>query len=60
MPVTEPRLIADLVRETGQRLGLTQEQFAVKLGVSYQSVNQWENDGLSLYRLRSRRRARWP
>lgn len=42
MPVTEPPLIAELVRETQQRLGLTQEQLAQELGVYYQSVNRWE------------------
>lgn len=34
---------AELVRETRHRLGLTQAQLAQKLGVSYQSVNRWEN-----------------
>lgn len=43
MSVTEAVEIADLVRETRQHLGLTQEEFALKLGVSYQSVNRWEN-----------------
>jgi len=43
MPRTELKEIAFFVRETRQRLGLTQEQFALKLGVSYQSVNRWEN-----------------
>lgn len=43
MSVTESPVIADLIRETRQRLGLTQEQFARQLGVSYQSVNRWEN-----------------
>lgn len=43
MSVTEAAEIADLVRETRQHLGLTQEEFALKLGVSYQSVNHWEN-----------------
>ena len=32
--------IADLVRETRGRLGLTQTELAQKLGVSYQSVNR--------------------
>ena len=41
--VTQQLEIATLVRETRQRLGLTQEQFALKLGVSYQSINRWEN-----------------
>lgn len=41
--MTKLPLSAELVRETRQRLGMTQKQFAVKLGVSYQSVNRWEN-----------------
>lgn len=43
MPVTESPETAALVRETRQRLGLTQTQFAQILGVSFQSVNRWEN-----------------
>lgn len=43
MLMIEPPLIAELVRETRQRLGLTQEQFALHLKVSYQSVNRWGN-----------------
>ena len=43
MPVSDPLEIAALVRETRFRLGLTQAQFAEKLGVSFQSVNRWEN-----------------
>ena len=35
--------LANLVRETRQRLDLSQVKFAVKLGVSFQSVNRWEN-----------------
>ncbi len=35
--------LADLVRETRQRLNLSQGKFAAKLGVSFQSVNRWEN-----------------
>ncbi|HEY9663742.1 MAG TPA: helix-turn-helix domain-containing protein [Allocoleopsis sp.] len=34
---------ANLVRETRQRLNLSQEKFAATLGVSFQSVNRWEN-----------------
>lgn len=34
---------ATLVRETRQRLGLSQAKFAATLGVSFQSVNRWEN-----------------
>lgn len=35
--------LADLVRETRHRLELSQAKFAAKLGVSFQSVNRWEN-----------------
>lgn len=35
--------IPKLVKELRQRLGLTQEQFAQKVGVTYGSVNHWEN-----------------
>lgn len=43
MPVNPDSETAALVRETRKRLGLTQTQFALKLGVSFQSVNRWEN-----------------
>ena len=39
----EPLEISDLVRELRQRLGLTQEQFAAKLGVTFATINRWEN-----------------
>jgi DNA-binding transcriptional regulator YiaG len=32
-----------LVRETRQRLGLTQERFAALLGVTLPTINRWEN-----------------
>jgi transcriptional regulator with XRE-family HTH domain len=35
--------IPALVRELRQRLDLTQEQFAQKVGVTYSTVNHWEN-----------------
>ncbi|MBW4420688.1 MAG: helix-turn-helix domain-containing protein [Myxacorys californica WJT36-NPBG1] len=40
---TEQPTLVDLVRETRQRLQLSQAKFATKLGVSFQSVNRWEN-----------------
>ncbi|MCU0516118.1 MAG: helix-turn-helix transcriptional regulator [Oscillatoria sp. Prado101] len=43
MPVTQQQEIAQLVRETRRRLGLSQQKFAAQLGVSFQSVNRWEN-----------------
>lgn len=35
--------IAQHVREIRLEMGLTQEQFAAKLGVSFPTVNRWEN-----------------
>ncbi|MBD1903706.1 helix-turn-helix transcriptional regulator [Trichocoleus sp. DQ-A3] len=43
MPVIDQSELTSLVRETRQRLGLSQTKFAQKLGVSFQSVNRWEN-----------------
>lgn len=35
--------LSQLVQEMRQRSGLTQTEFAAKIGVSYYSVNRWEN-----------------
>lgn len=35
--------MAALVRSLRERLGLTQEEFARELGVSFSTVNVWEN-----------------
>ena len=35
--------IPTLIKELRERLGLTQEQFAQKVGVTYSTVNHWEN-----------------
>lgn len=35
--------IGKLIRELRLETGLTQEQFAAELGVTYSSVNRWEN-----------------
>ena len=41
-PIEQPE-VAVLVRETRQRLELSQKKFAMLLGVSFHSVNRWEN-----------------
>jgi putative transcriptional regulator len=33
-----------MIRQLRTDLGLTQEQFAAKLGVTFSTVNRWEND----------------
>ncbi len=35
--------IPRLVREIRKRTGLTQEKFAAKLGVTFPTINRWEN-----------------
>ena len=35
--------IARLVKDLRERMNLTQEQFAQKVGVTYSTVNHWEN-----------------
>jgi len=35
--------MAKLIRELRERLGLTQEKFAAKLGVTFPTINRWEN-----------------
>lgn len=42
MTDTNPDIPA-LVKELRERLRLTQEQFAQKVGVTYSTVNHWEN-----------------
>jgi DNA-binding transcriptional regulator YiaG len=43
-PATKQSQTADLVRQLRQRLELSQEGFAAKLGVSFRTVNRWENE----------------
>lgn len=35
--------VARLVKDLRERMKLTQEQFAQKVGVTYSTVNHWEN-----------------
>jgi len=39
---TQPNF-AHLVRELRKRTGLTQEKFAARLGVTFPTINRWEN-----------------
>jgi DNA-binding transcriptional regulator YiaG len=36
--------ISKMIRKQRIALGLTQEQFAAKIGVTYSTVNRWENN----------------
>jgi len=39
----QKRDIPTLIKELRERLNLTQEQFAQQVGVTYSTVNHWEN-----------------
>ncbi len=41
--MTQRASTSDLVRELRARLGLTQEKFAARLGVTFPTINRWEN-----------------
>lgn len=49
MTIKKPRIvieqpeIGNLIRELRLLAGLTQEQFAAQLGVTYPTINRWEN-----------------
>lgn len=36
-------VISNQIKEIRNRLGLTQEKFAARLGVTFPTVNRWEN-----------------
>ncbi len=41
--VSQEKGLNILVRSLREQLGMTQERFAAKLGVTFTSVNRWEN-----------------
>ncbi|MBD2519173.1 helix-turn-helix transcriptional regulator [Nostoc sp. FACHB-973] len=43
MSVTKPLGTLDLIRELRHQLNVSQKQFAARLGVSFKTVNRWEN-----------------
>lgn len=42
LAINQPQ-IGKLIRELRLEAGLTQEQFATELGVTYPTINRWEN-----------------
>ena len=36
--------MSKMIRKLRTALGLTQEQFATKIGVTYSTINRWENN----------------
>jgi len=43
MSKIEESELARKIKELRSNLGLTQEQFAAKIGVTFSTVNRWEN-----------------
>ncbi len=43
MPKDRSNAVAEMIRKLRAKLGLTQEQFAAKVGVTWSTVNRWEN-----------------
>jgi DNA-binding transcriptional regulator YiaG len=43
MPMTEENDLARKIRNLRSKLGLTQERFAAKVGVTFSTVNRWES-----------------
>ena len=43
MSEINPSELPELIRLIRQHLGLSQKKFASRLGVSFQTVNRWEN-----------------
>lgn len=43
MPKTRKTELARRIKELRCKLGLTQEQFAARVGVTFSTVNRWEN-----------------
>jgi putative transcriptional regulator len=42
-PVNDQTNIPRLIRDLRLRMGLTQEKFAARLGVTFPTINRWEN-----------------
>ena len=41
--VNNPETFPELVKEVRRQLGISQEELAHKLGVSFATINRWEN-----------------
>ena len=41
--VNAPKSFAGMVKDARQKLGLSQEELAHELGVSFSTINRWEN-----------------
>jgi len=43
MPEDKDNELVEMIKALRAKLGLTQEQFAAKVGVTWSTVNRWEN-----------------
>jgi len=43
MPITKENELTSMIKRLRYKLNLTQEQFAAKVGVTFSTVNRWEN-----------------
>jgi len=43
MPITKETKLSSMIRNLRLEIGLTQEQFAAKVGVTFSTVNRWES-----------------
>jgi len=46
-----PETFPELVREVRRQLGISQEELAHKLGVSFATINRWENGKTTPFKL---------
>jgi DNA-binding transcriptional regulator YiaG len=43
MLLAQQPVIGQFIRELRQEMGLSQEKFAIKVGVTFHTINRWEN-----------------
>ena len=46
-----PQTFPELVKEVRRQLGISQEELAQKLGVSFSTINRWENGKTTPFKL---------
>ena len=46
-----PKTFPELVREVRRQLGISQEELAHELGVSFATINRWENGKTTPFKL---------
>ncbi|MCF6354677.1 MAG: helix-turn-helix domain-containing protein [Candidatus Polarisedimenticolaceae bacterium] len=49
--ITNPSVFSERVKDARKQLGLTQEELAHELGVSFATINRWENAKTTPFKL---------